>query len=422
MNHRSTCGNLIKSLRVRAGCFGCATVVSWACGGDPRTDTMSIVDSAGVEIITLEMNGSLSTAGQLDIVEALRIGAKDGSAVHEFYRIVDVLFTDDADIVVLDRGNRVVRIFSRDGSFLAELGGEGEGPGMFTAPYDIAVRGDTVVVLDRLIHTFLRDGTLLSAARPQLPPLWYVVELTGTDVGWIATVQSPRDNTDATGALWRTFDLREADPLTGHFGMVRYEYRSERYFHVPAGTMLTPLLEPVPTHVTNRLGKTYYTNSERYQIDVMNVKDGLYRSIRVQVPRLTIDVDLVNIYLEVEREKWRPGSFGPETQLGRRAYLVERLELDHGEFRPVLGRILANENGFVLAERIDLLTNPFSDSDELRRWDVLEDERQFLGYIMLPARFRPFSLAAWGVLGVWRDDEDVPYVVGYSVAGWPGLN
>lgn len=67
------------------------------------------------------------------------IGVLDGPAEEVFGRIVDVGLGPVGDVFVLDGLAHELRWFSPDGEFLARVGGNGQGPGEFGAPFALDV-------------------------------------------------------------------------------------------------------------------------------------------------------------------------------------------------------------------------------------------------------------------------------------------
>jgi outer membrane protein assembly factor BamB len=64
------------------------------------------------------------------------------------YRPAGVEVASDGSIFVLDAGNHRVVVFAAEGGPLVEFGREGQGPGEFQGPEDLALVADTVVVMD----------------------------------------------------------------------------------------------------------------------------------------------------------------------------------------------------------------------------------------------------------------------------------
>lgn len=77
------------------------------------------------------------------------IGVLEGDSAYLFQRIVDARFTPDGHILVADGGLAIIREYGPDGTFLAQMGGRGDGPGEFQSLRDIeVVPPDTIVAWD----------------------------------------------------------------------------------------------------------------------------------------------------------------------------------------------------------------------------------------------------------------------------------
>ena len=59
------------------------------------------------------------------------IGEMDGDPMYLFQRVAGAGLMPDGRIVVADAGLSVIRVFDAEGTFLSQMGGEGEGPGEF---------------------------------------------------------------------------------------------------------------------------------------------------------------------------------------------------------------------------------------------------------------------------------------------------
>lgn len=82
-------------------------------------------------------------------VPTTSIGDVEGDSAYLFQRIVDARITPAGRIIVADGGLLVVREYDRDGNFVAQLGGRGDGPGEFQSVRGIwTVPPDTVGVWD----------------------------------------------------------------------------------------------------------------------------------------------------------------------------------------------------------------------------------------------------------------------------------
>ena len=90
-----------------------------------------------------------------------RIGDLDGGEETTFALLWDAAVTDAGEVLILDRIQAVVRVFTATGEYLYTLGGQGEGPGELQVPEAVLIspEGDLVVVDQaQLIHRFTKRG------------------------------------------------------------------------------------------------------------------------------------------------------------------------------------------------------------------------------------------------------------------------
>ena len=90
-----------------------------------------------------------------------RIGDLDGGEETTFALLWDAAVTDAGEVLILDRIQTNVRVFSVTGDYLYTLGGQGEGPGELQVPEALVLEpGGELLVVDQaqLIHRFVRRG------------------------------------------------------------------------------------------------------------------------------------------------------------------------------------------------------------------------------------------------------------------------
>ena len=96
------------------------------------------------------------------LVQVAAINPPDGSP-GELGAIDAIALGDDGSVYAFQRAPATIKVFGPDGSYVRNIGREGDGPGEIRAGM-LAVRGDTVVVQDPNGHrlTFLKaDGTFI---------------------------------------------------------------------------------------------------------------------------------------------------------------------------------------------------------------------------------------------------------------------
>jgi len=125
-------------------------VHSAGCSGGGGSSAYSATDSAGVRIIeTRQLTWEAGEEWSVSPEPLLEIGERDGEDPYQFFQLAGGLRLPDGRIVVLNSGSTQIRIFSGDGRFLTEFGGQGDGPEEFRAVSAVKyLGGDTLLIWD----------------------------------------------------------------------------------------------------------------------------------------------------------------------------------------------------------------------------------------------------------------------------------
>ncbi len=88
------------------------------------------------------------------------VGVLEGPREQMFGKVSDVVVDSSNSIYVLDSYSHAVRVFGRDGQYIASVGAAGRGPGEFVEPRRLAMGQDgALYVLDVYhVHKFIHDG------------------------------------------------------------------------------------------------------------------------------------------------------------------------------------------------------------------------------------------------------------------------
>ncbi len=142
----------------------------------------SVADSAGVTIVRNQKPlWSDAAAWLVPVPPRVTIGVLDGSAEYQLDDVIAVARQSDGDIVVVDGSACEVRLYDRDGTFLANFGGRGSGPGEFQDPVQVLVTpGDTLLVWDDALARVTR-----------FDPAGHLVDMRSVDRGIIAKAVEP---------------------------------------------------------------------------------------------------------------------------------------------------------------------------------------------------------------------------------------
>jgi hypothetical protein len=104
-------------------------------------------DSAGITIVTISGDPTLLPELRLREVPSLAI---EGSREPFFSRIGEVEWLPDGRVVVEDNQHDGIYLFADDGTYLRQLGGQGDGPGQFQNMTEMTVLpNDSVFLYDR---------------------------------------------------------------------------------------------------------------------------------------------------------------------------------------------------------------------------------------------------------------------------------
>jgi len=149
----------------KPGAAACMLFLAMACSGNDASGQagFTVRDSLGISI-----HESATLGPRVTATEELRLGAVNGPPATTFFQVADARLGSDGTLFVLDGGDNLVKVFDRSGTPLVAMGGTGEGPAEFAAAWNLEVRGDTILVLDRNLRrivTFGSRGALLDTRR-----------------------------------------------------------------------------------------------------------------------------------------------------------------------------------------------------------------------------------------------------------------
>ncbi|NNF13032.1 MAG: hypothetical protein HKN72_07410 [Gemmatimonadetes bacterium] len=122
------------------------------CGGvrDGVPDVV-VRDSAGVVVqeFTADLLDGVPSL-QLPVEPEVRIGVVQGAPEYQWTRPVAGTRLSDGNFAVVEQNPAEVRIFDPSGRFVTRMGKDGDGPGEFRSPTEIAaLPGDTLLIWDR---------------------------------------------------------------------------------------------------------------------------------------------------------------------------------------------------------------------------------------------------------------------------------
>ena len=378
-----------------------------ATGALAAQESHTVRDSAGIPIV--ENGGPAWSDGQrwsMGTEPTLRIGTVAGDPDYIFERVRGATRMDDGTIVVLEGGTNELRLFDSSGSFVRNLGGTGEGPGEFLFLTEMWVSGDTIFGfcnLQKRISVFERGGDVLEMIRVN------VAEGAGNPAakrqfsdGSFLVLSAPSGGLAFTlgmiqGNTWRLDRFSRGGRFLNEIAFVK---ESDRWGHdipgVPSFPYL-PLTLGIGTYAASG-DQVYAGDITQGSVERWSGAGELTRVIRWPTPELRVTDRDRRRYREVRSEP--PQNFDPA---GWNRYLRETPFPDR---MPAYRRLLVDALGNLWAERY----RPPSEDQE-SSWYVFNEEGVWLGEVDEPAGLWVYEICADYVLGLERDDLDVPFVV-----------
>ena len=131
----------------RTGTWALATIlvlVTSACGSELPVVWRGTIDTLenGVVMVRNPAEGIWDESSAWRLVEAVKIGARDGLGPQVFGDIGDIDVDPFGRIYVLDKQAQEIRVFESNGSYIRAMGRHGRGPGEFYGVRGIAIDRD----------------------------------------------------------------------------------------------------------------------------------------------------------------------------------------------------------------------------------------------------------------------------------------
>lgn len=217
-----------------------------------------------------------------DFEEVYRVGVTEGEDWETFGRVREVAFDMSGNAYILDTQAARIVVVDREGGFVRQFGGVGEGPGEFdghnASLLRMAVLGDgRTVVFDRKFHVFAADGEFERTVRMSADMMTFMPRLDVDRPGMSVLATGVVQSVPANPAEWRDYvDEPDSRPV-------------ERWFltgdEVVQDTVVNAWYPPgdantyVPLLVAGALrdGGVAYTDSSAYAIKVVTPDGDLAR-------------------------------------------------------------------------------------------------------------------------------------------------
>jgi len=379
-------------------CAAAAYLLFSACGG-----TEGDAPAAGVGV----------PRWSLEAEPLMTVGVADGDPAYMFEQVTSALPLPSGRVLVVDGGQRVLRVFAADGSFEREMGGPGQGPGELESIGGVwLVAPDTVRVFDRgngRFTSYLVDGSFAGTHRvvtgpggPQrIPELLTGVFADGAvGLAWISA------------ATRRAGEVHPDQMQVGRFardgvfeGIVA-EGTGLRRFVGASGSGPLPF-SPFPYIVTAG-DLTCFTDGSLPEIGVHD-RQGVRVGTLALPSASSTPADVAAAWRDLEDELRRQDD----------TMWLDRLpEMPRTESIPHVAGLLADDGGFIRVRAYE----PLRDALPLasRRggggsWWVLDPDGNLAATLTLPDAAEPLTVVGDLVFARHRGELDVPALAVYRL-------
>lgn len=381
-------------------------------------------DSAGVQLVENPAMPLWGAEEAWRIEERVSIGQLDGPAEYAFNQISELEVGDSGEVFVLDGGDKVIRVYSPEGQFLRQFGGDGEGPGEFRAPSQLVRHADTLIVYDwrqqritrlglhgDVIRTDRTEMTTFEHGFPERLSILarqYFAMVTGTGC---ALPRRPGDN------MWKLFVVTAEAAVQDTLMILERRDQLAIYGEEP-NMFCTSIPAPFGRSPSLAMGDSQvvaFGDGDRYEIalyrlDHVSDEDSSgwslgdpFRLIRRQAASLPTTEEEVEAY----KMRFSGGERTPEYMRNRTREVLDAL--DYPTTWPAYQELRFDPDGNLWVKR------PSREADEHAAWDIFDRQGRYLGEVALPARLRVEAMTVDHIYGVVRDELDVQYVKGYRI-------
>lgn len=381
-----------------------------ACGGDgPQGDAPPTIvrDSAGIEIVeSTRPRWSDSDAWRVESAPGLNLSASGSGPNHEFFRVRGMRRLSDGSLAVANAGSNEVRLYSADGSHIASLGGEGDGPGEFRAIVGFDNAGDSLIVLDASgrVTFFAPDRALLGTHSVPLPSGVIaesnaVAHLANGEIVVETRTRFMFGYAGESAILRPPGGLFRVDPAVESADSIGVTAGNEVFMHVNAGggAFAGPPLFGRDAFLATHAERILLGDAVDMQVEELTADGVPARILRIPGYPLELSADA----FEREREARLP----EDPTEGGPMSLEFFQDMPVPDRRPAYADMKVDPTGAIWLR-------PFlapNEGDGPETWQVLGPDGAWLGGVEVPADFSVMEIGMDFVLGVYRDELDVEH-------------
>jgi len=383
-----------------------------ACGAaDRAAEGVVVRDSAGVRIVENSAPAwGPDDAWRIPDAPVVRIGAVEGAAHEQFFRIAGVLRLDDGRIVVADDGARELRFYDAAGRFLFAVGRDGAGPGEFRSIRRMGLRADSIWAYDaglQRVSLFTTDGRYVRSfalPAPNDAPIPAPIGWFGDGSLLAVAIRPFWHGEPATGVqpiLARYLRLSATGEVLGAIGEF---FDGEHFVEAEEDGGISSIALPFARNAVVAVDDAgfYFGTSDAFEI-LRYAPDGrLERRIRRAHRNAPVTEEDLTAFIR-ERQRYVSG------ENARRSMEAMFRRLPLPSEMPAYADLRLDAEGNLWVEEYR------TPGAEQARWAVFDADGRWLGVVALPPRFTPLRIGADFVLGREVDELDVQYVTLYRI-------
>lgn len=368
---------------------------------DADVASYTVSDSSGVTIVET----AAPTWGEPLVIDAeprIRIGREEAGP-YQLGFVPRGTFLEDGRIAILEARTQEIRIFDRSGAHIRTLGGPGEGPGEFGGIGSIfSYPGDSVAAFDGRLYRTTIFSVSSGRARVIPNPVEGNYGVFGVLDDGPFLLYSPgggyRPDLDE-GLQWVFTDIVAMDRDDGSGRVIAH--LPDRLRRVDADGN-APMPQPLQ-YAVQAVGSDgfYWATSDRYEIGFYDGDGRLRRLIRRPVAPTPLEPSMIERFIEARLERVREREGEDAIARHRRMYEEERFN----EHLPLFQAAFVDGEG-----RLWLGSAEWPEARYSRSWSLFDADGLWLGDVAAPEGVNVVDATTDLVLGIWRDDFDVPYV------------
>ena len=378
-----------------------------ACSSDAGSTTArSVVDSAGVEIVTNSAPAWSDAQGwSVAATAELRLGSLDGSPETLFGTIRSVGWFEDGRIFVADEQAQSVRVFSGDGLYLGSAGGGGQGPGELQGFLHVrAYRGDSLFVSDYVQRAVNVYGPDLQFARrvpnPSTDPVSFVRYALSD--GRFVTYGAPARPSDAVGLVPETAPIVVTRPDgSGATTVGSFESTVRRV--APDGSLVFTLIQPTAAFHADG-DRILWTRGDALEFVEATADGTVVRIVRTHDEPVPVDEAILADF----KEQYLSWAIAARPDLDDGSLTRLRQSVEEFDHYPTLPRtspeMLVDPLGNRWISRYHFEGFPAAE------WEVFDSAGTWLGLVQTPPGLEVHAVGTDAIIGIATDEFDTPFV------------